>query len=80
MDDLTQVPSISKMVKEEKLVIDDSEDVSTQETTLRDVGFLDKLLLYTKKLDGYGVESRGIERVSSEDRSPQNWVALCLIW
>ncbi|KAH8900737.1 hypothetical protein GQ53DRAFT_632575 [Thozetella sp. PMI_491] len=41
---------------------------------------LEKLGYWARKLDSYGVEARGIERVLPEERRKQNWLALSLIW
>lgn len=35
---------------------------------------------WSRKLDSYGVEARGIQRVLPEERSPQSYWGLCLIW
>lgn len=35
---------------------------------------------WSRKLDGYGVEARGIQRVLPEERSPQSYWGLCLLW
>lgn len=35
---------------------------------------------WSKKLDSFGVEARGIQRVTSEERSPQSYWGLCIIW
>lgn len=35
---------------------------------------------WSKKLDSYGVEARGIQRVLPEERSPQSYWGLCLLW
>lgn len=42
--------------------------------------FSEKLAYYSRKLDAFGFESRGIERVQPEERKKQNWWALSLIW
>lgn len=43
-------------------------------------GFFKRLEYYSEKLDAFGFESRGIERVQPEERKKQNWWALSLIW
>lgn len=35
---------------------------------------------WSRKLDSYGVEARGIQRVLPEERSPQSYWGLCLLW
>lgn len=54
-------------------------DISFGQTESQN-SFLDRVVFYTRKLDTYGFESTGIERVAPEERLPQSWVALCLIW
>jgi len=42
-----------------------------------------RLYLAVQKLDRYGLESRGIQRVPSDERHPatvSTWLGLCLIW
>ncbi|KAH8669072.1 permease for cytosine/purines, uracil, thiamine, allantoin-domain-containing protein [Xylariales sp. PMI_506] len=50
-------------------------DVENKPTTI-----LEKIGYWAKKLDSYGFESRGIQRVQPEERTKQNWLAICLVW
>jgi hypothetical protein len=43
-------------------------------------GYLPGFRTVSRKLAAFGVESRGIERVLPEERSPQSTWGLCLIW
>jgi len=47
---------------------------------LNDNGFFGKMRYYSRKLDSLGMEARGIERVLPEERTPQSFWGLCLIW
>ncbi|KAH8680570.1 permease for cytosine/purines, uracil, thiamine, allantoin-domain-containing protein [Xylariales sp. PMI_506] len=53
----------------------DAIDIEKEPQTL-----FEKIQYWTKKLDSYGFESRGIERVKDDERSKQSWLAISLIW
>ncbi|KAF2091733.1 cytosine-purine permease [Saccharata proteae CBS 121410] len=65
---------------EERGVKEAVPSVHVHESNLVPLTWTGKLGRISKKLDSIGVEARGIERVLPEERSPQGWLSLTLIW
>lgn len=57
-------------------------DETIGETHVVDIndGYLPGFRTLSKFLERFGVESRGFQRVLPEERSPQSFWGLCLIW
>ena len=61
----------------------DVDDTAVGDGTVIKPSWSYRLYLAVQKLDRYGLESRGIQRVPSDERQPatvSTWLGLCLIW
>lgn len=78
MSDVEAQLKSEKLAGEHVVVIDDT----TGEAQVVEISqtYLGKLGKFSRWLEGFGVESRGFQRVLPEERTPQSFWGLCLIW
>lgn len=78
MSDLEAQSKTNEKTGEHTIVV----DVTTGEPHIINISqsYLGKLGQFSRWLETFGVESRGFQRVLPEERTPQSFWGLCLIW